>query len=281
MSHNNLAKPSRRFFVAASLAGLLAFGLAGCGGDTGTGPTKMVPLTLVAQGVGGSAARYLAPAGSVFTTATADTDTIPVTFTRALLVVRDVRLVRPEMMMDDSTGQSDSLGATDSLDVEEGDDQGQVRFRGPFVIDLLSGHAARLDSMMVQPGDYARVQGHLQMLRAGDADAVDFPSLVGSTVWIEGTIDGDGGGPFAFLARIDNEFMIRGGFHVDAETPATAFVTFDVTKWLQDRDGHFLDPRDPLNEMAIKSAIRHSIKVGMDDDHDGQMDDRMHWEDGD
>jgi len=166
MSNNRLANLSRRLMVACGVAGALALGLAGCGGKASTGPTQMVPLTLVAQGLGGSTARYAAPAGAVFTTATADTDTIPVTFTKALLVVRDVRLVRPEVM-DDSTGQTDSLGATDSLDVSdgeddgedhEGDDQGQVRFHGPFVIDLLSGTAARLDTMMVEPGDYKRIQ---------------------------------------------------------------------------------------------------------------------------
>ena len=57
-------------------------------------------------------------------------------------------------------------------------------------------------------------------------------------------------------------------------------MTFDVSKWLRDRDGHFLDPRDETNDLAIKSAIRHSIKVGMDDDHDGEMDDDMHAEMG-
>lgn len=281
MSLNNLKIYSRRLFGGAAAVCVLALSLAGCG-DKATGPVSSVPLTLVAQGVGGNTARYLAPAGSPLTASSAATDTIPVTFTKALLVVRDVRLVFPGAF-DDSDGETDSTGATDSLGVSDGDDdaKGQVRFRGPFVIDLLSGHAARLDTMMVQPGDYARVKGHLQMLRSGDADAADFPGLVGSTVWLEGTIDGEGGGPFSFLARIDNEFQIRGLFRVAAETPATAFVAFDLSKWLSDANGHFLDPRDSGNEQAIKSAIRHSIKVGMDDDRDGSMDDDMHEEDGD
>ena len=197
------------------------------------------------------------------------------------MVVRDVRFVMPEAI-DDSDDRADSLGETDSTDMgDDHDVQGQARFRGPFVIDLLSGHAARLDTMMVMPGDYARVQGHLQMLRAGDLEAADFPGLVGSTVWLEGTIGGEGGGTFSFLARIDNEFQIRGGFHVAENTAATAFVTFDLSKWLSDSSGHFLDPRDLANEQAIKSAIRHSIKVGMDDDHDGAADDDMHEADGD
>jgi hypothetical protein len=280
MSINNL-KGSFRLALGGVLGGVaIVAALAGCG-DKATGPIHAVPLTLVAQGSGTNTARYLAPAGSPLTSASAATDTIPVTFTKALLVVRDVRFVMPEAI-DDSDDRADSLGATDSTDMgDDHDMQGQVRFRGPFVIDLLSGHAARLDTMMVMPGDYARVQGHLQMLRAGDPDAADFPGLAGSTVWLEGTIDGEGGGPFSFLARIDNEFQNRGGFHVAENTPATAFVTFDLSKWLSDSSGHFLDPRDLANDQAIKSAIRHSIKIGMDDDHDGESDDDMHSENGD
>jgi hypothetical protein len=34
------------------------------------------------------------------------------------------------------------------------------------------------------------------------------------------------------------------------------------------------------NDFLIKQAIRHAIKAGMDDDHDGQADDDMHEEAG-
>jgi hypothetical protein len=275
-SVRRIASTAGRFLGVASLAALV-----GCGASNKTtNPTKPVPLTLAAQGVGGATHRY-APSAAA---ATGDVSTlaaeIPVTYTAALLVVRDVRFVLPEMMDGDDDGQSDSLGMgegqTDSLDMgdDDGDgDDGQIRFKGPFVIDLLSGQAERLGTQMVLPGDYKRVQGHLRSLRDGDEDAGAHPDLVGYTVWLQGTIEGEEGGDFSYLARIDNEFQIRGAFTVEEETPATAFVTFDLSKWLVDRDGHFLDPRETLNDKAIKSAIRHSIKVGMDHDHDGEMDD--------
>jgi hypothetical protein len=252
---------------------VLAF-LSGCGGHSATGPTNPVPLTLVAQGTGGSAPGVPAAHATALSAASAATDTIPATYTKALLVIRDVRLVLADGMLA-GEDQSDTLG-TGGGD----DDDGQVRFRGPFVLDLLQGEAARLDTVMVMPGEYRRVQGHLQALRSQDADAGTYPDLVGFTVCLEGMVEGEGGGPFTYVARIDNEFQIRGRFSVEAATPATAFITFDVSKWLQDRDGRFLDPRDPANDAAIQSAIRHSIKVGMDDDHDGEMDDDMHGEDG-
>jgi hypothetical protein len=253
--------------VAGILGQLIVVGCS----KTSTSPVRPVPMALVAQRTGTASPRYVTAGAPSLLSGTAQGDTIPVTFTRALLVVRDVRFVFPDAADDDPA---------DTLDVGSGENDGegggQARFRGPFVIDLLSGSAARLDTIMVLPGDYARVQGHLQALREGDEDAASHADLVGSTVWLEGTIEGDGGGPFSFLARIDNEFQIRGAFHVAEATMATAFVAFDLARWLEDRDGHFLDPRVAENEQAIKSAIRHGIKVGMDDDHDGEMDDAMH-----
>ena len=266
-----LAILRRVFFSLLALlsVGALGWGLAGCGSDKVAGPNRPVPMTLVAVGGGTAASRFVARAASV---AAADTDSVTVTFTKALLVVRDVRFVRPEGL-DDDNDEADSLGENDSLDVEHDDeDGGQVIFRGPFVLDALSGHADRLDTLMVMPGDFVRVQGHLQPLRAGDADAAANPDLVGYTVWIEGTIADGSSGTFSFRTRIDDEFQIRGAFHVAADTPATAFLVFDPAKWLKTPDGHFLDPRDPANEAAIKSAIRHAIKVGVDKDHDGELD---------
>ncbi|HEX4935092.1 MAG TPA: hypothetical protein VFV33_18030, partial [Gemmatimonadaceae bacterium] len=272
----------RRHALAAAVlpVAVLLVILAGCGDKHATRAVNPVPLTLSAQGVGGASHAIPAASSTILAAASQATDTIPVTYTRALLVIRDVRFVLPGEMDDDG---ADTLGMggmsqADSMDMDDDEDGGQVRFRGPFVVDLLSGHAENLDTMMVMPGDYMRVQGHLQALRSGDHGAAAYPTLVGYTVWLEGTIDGEGGGPFSYLARIDNEFQIRGDFSVDVDTPATAFVTFDLSKWLQDRDGRFLDPRDETNDQAIKSAIRHSIKVGMDDDHDGEMDDDMHAE---
>jgi len=260
--------PAARLVLAVALVALAA----GCG-DKVTSPTQPVPLTLAARGIGGASQQFTGATTTLSAAAPAISAEIPVTYTTALLVVRDVRFVLSESMEGDG-GATDTLGMGEMAGALEGDDDGQVRFRGPFVIDLLSNHAERLDTQMVMPGDYRRVQGHLQSLRSGDEDAAAHEALVGYTVLLEGTIDGEGGGDFSYLARIDNEFQIRGSFTVEAETPATAFVAFDLSTWLTGRDGQFLDPRDVANDQAIKSAIRHSIKIGMDDDHDGEMDEQ-------
>lgn len=280
-----------------ALAGgsLLLAALVGCSSSPTAPGQKLVPLTLATQGTSASSVRLPAPVAGT-SLLSSDATPVEVTFSKALLVVRDVRFILADGGYQDTTGsgQDDSLGAwpdmmgmmSDSIpdgdydSIPDYEGGGMVNFHGPFVLDLLNHTAQALDTLMVPAGDYHHVQGHLQMLRASDPVAAGLDSLVGSTVWIEGTIGGDGGGPFTFLARIDTEFQIRGRFTVQADTPATGFITFDVSKWLQGRDGRFLDPRVADNAKWIEQAIRHSVKVGMDTDHDGRMDDhdfRMAW----
>jgi len=270
--------PSRLLLTAVATCLLLAG--TGCSKRI-SAPAKMVPLTLKSQATGSSMVRALKAAS--LAGADSDSSHVDVTFTRALLVVRDVRF---KSSLGDSEGEgpendvdNDSLGEAenDSLDEAEVDSdhagEGGVVFRGPFVLDLLSHHADVLDTKLVPPGLYEKVQGHLQALQAGDAAAIpDLSFLIGSTIYLEGTIAGEGGGSFIYKARIDDEFVIHGSFTVQSDTPATAFLVFDLDGLLVDREGRFLDPRDPANDHAIRSAIRHAIKIGEDKDHDGDVD---------
>lgn len=261
--------------LSATAGALLILALAGCGSDSVSGP-KQVPLTVKAMGTGAASAN-LASGLTLHSAYSAAAESIPVTFTKALLVVRDVRFHFEDGTLDtlgddgdmDSTGsQGDSIGEGED-DHQEG---GMVTFRGPFVLDLLSQSAESLGTQLVPAGDYDRVQGHLRALRASDWNAGGYPFLVGATVYLEGLVQGDGGGPFTYQTRIDNEFMIRGRFTVAPGSPATAFISFDVSKWLV-KDGAFLDPRNPDNATWIEWAIRHAIKVDMEDDHDGHPED--------
>ncbi len=249
-------RPTRVPLLLLIAALVFALSSIGCG-KRATSPER-VPLSLEAAGTGATTVRAL-PAASLSATDSTNTSDVEVTFTRALLVVRDVRFHTPE------EGENNTTDITD--------EETAALFRGPFVIDLLSHHAAVLDTELVPPGLYQRVQGHLQALHDGDAAATtDLSFLVGSTVHLEGSIAGEGGGPFVYEARIDDEFQIHGAFTVESHTPATAFLVFDLTQWLVDNEGRFLDPRNPENDLAIRSAIRHAIKIGPDADHDGVMD---------
>src|SRR5688572_22465380 len=93
-----------RYSPLLGAAPVFALSLAGCGGKT-TSPVKPVPLTLEASGVGGASQRFTTSALA----APSATDTIPVTFTQALLVVRDVRFV-----LDDDADDTDTLGIGDA-----------------------------------------------------------------------------------------------------------------------------------------------------------------------
>lgn len=294
--HHREFRATRYLLPGALTAGaILLVVLAGCSTDKQPlAPRQtLVPLTLATQASGAASFRAAGTAGTFSTTAT-ESDSVNVTLTKAYLVVRDVRFILSDMETGgggDTTGTGDSTNMSATWDVGDdsipgmgdddsipdmGDEGEGVVFHGPFAIDLLDHTAMALDTLMVPPGDYHRVQGHLQALHAGDAPAADLPFLVGSTVYLEGTVDGSNGGPFTFEARIDDEFQIRGNFTVQSDTPATAFITFNPDQWLIGRDGRFLDPRNPDNLFAIKSTIRHAIKACMDDNHDGRMDDHMH-----
>jgi len=271
--------PGRTALSAVLLSLPLVMGaFLGCGSGKTAGPQR-VPLTLEARGVGGAVQRLAAatPAPALAQ------DTIPVTFTRALLVVRDIRFVLPGAGGDD--GEEDTLGVDEGegdstgTDVEHEDDgedgAGQVRFAGPFVIDLLAGSNQNLGTQMVPAGVYTKIMGHLQPLHQGDAPAGLYPDLVGSTVLLEGNIAGEGGGHFLYSSRIDTEFVIHGSFDVAGSTPVTSFVVFDLSAFLRGNDGHFLDPRVAENDQLIRQAIRNAVKVGLDGNHDGEPDDDL------
>src|SRR5690349_12140949 len=90
---------SPKTFLAGAI--LLA-AAAGCSTNKVTGPAKPVPLTIQGMGVGG-AGRTGTPSAGLASGATAVDDPLPVTFTKALLVVRDVRFKLTEDAGTDST----------------------------------------------------------------------------------------------------------------------------------------------------------------------------------
>lgn len=263
---SSIRQVPRQFLLCLALLALAA----GCGKDNVSGPNQ-VPLTLRAMGSGSVSKSTAMAAGwrdGIQYSAAAQADTVPVTFTRALLVVRDVQFVLNEDEEDSLDIDDDSTGVH-----EDDESEAAVVFHGPFVIDLLAHSADSLGTQLVPPGLYHQIQGHLSALHADDWNASQFSFLVGSTVLLEGTVNGDGGGPFTYKARIDDEFILRGPFNIQAGTPATAFLTFDLSRWLVGQNGTFLDPRVAENDKWIRWAIRHAIKVTMDGNHNGELDD--------
>ncbi len=279
--------------VAAGCSSDNAKNIAGAGNGT-------VPMTLKAIGLGTASGRQPAAMARSIGASFASTtdDTIPVTFTKALLVVHDIRFHMISSGETDSTGGgTDTTATPHSLDeayaqeVEnhgwghhggDGDEDSvvNIRFVGPFVVDLLSQTADSLDTQIVEPGTYKNTMGHIRPLLADDWNASSFEYLIGGTVYLQGTVDGPGGDTFTYRAKIYHVFKIKGEFVVEAPTPATAFITFDISQWLRGPGGRFLDPRDGENGLPIRNAIIRSLKMGMDRNHNGHCDrDEMHGED--
>jgi hypothetical protein len=272
MNPNNIATKRTRF-AALLLTAAALLSQVGCSKDS-TGP-KRVPLTLQAQGVGSASQEYAAARAIVpSSSGSAIEDTVPVLLTRALLVVRDIRFQLP-----DGDNGADSLDLGDFTRFGDDDGGGQIRFMGPYVVDLLAGTAQNLGTQMVPPGTYTKVMGHLQSLGGGEPFAAQYPDLVGSTILLEGDIAGDGGGHFLYVSRIDTEFVAHGLFVVDDDVPATSYLVFDLRQLLMSDDGQFLDPRNPDNAQLIEQAIRHATKIGMDRDHAGDPDDLVDLDD--
>ena len=287
MFHTTPARHARGILGLLGVATVVLALAAGCGHNM-TGPRDRVPMTLRAVAAGpGMAAR----------SARAADDTV--NYSQVLLVVREVRFrLTDTTRADHGEGgeddirtaafthlAGDSMGGHEGDGDDEGDDEGDddhiesVAFRGPFVVDLLAQSAESLDTELVPPGTYHSAQGSIGPLKGSDWNASKFSFLIGSTVYLKGTVKGEGGGDFTYLAPISHTFTIRGPFVVQANTPATAFLTFDISRWLRSPTGAFLDPRDPANSAAIQEAIIRSIRAGMDDNHDGRCDDRTHGED--
>ena len=298
----NLTRPIRSVVLAAACLIVAA----GCGTDStknSTGPGNgTVPMTLKAVGIGaasGSGSPLSSRSLGASFASTSD-DTIPVTFTKALLVVHDVRFRMISSGETDSTGgETDSTGTGENnpnarddayaMQMEghgwghHGDDGDKdsvvtIRFVGPFVVDLLTQTADSLDTQMVEPGTYRNTAGHLRPLLADDWNASSFEYLIGGTVYLQGTVDGPGGDTFTYRARFYHVFKIKGEFVVETSTPATAFLTFDISQWLRGANGRFLDPRDGENGLPIRQAIIRSLRMGMDRNHNGRCDDGTHGE---
>lgn len=307
-----LAGNFARSVRSAALAAACLILAGGCSTDNAgkmAGPGNgTVPMTLKAMGLGTASGRQPATMartlGASF--ATSSDDTLPVTFTKALIVVHDVRFRLISAAETDTTG-----GGTDSTGAGEGDadardqayamaveghgmghgdgghgdgdhgrgDDSLIVFTGPFVVDLLTQTSDSLDTQMVEPGDYRNIVGHIRPLLATDWNASSFEYLIGGTVYLQGTVDGPGGDTFTYRTKFYHVFRIPGKFTVDASTPATAFLTFDISSWLRGPGGRFLDPRDGENGLPIRNAIIRSLRMGMDRNHNGHCDDDMHGED--
>lgn len=156
------------------------------------------------------------------------------------------------------------------------DDSCELEF-GPFLVDLagaeLTGGIHQVFDVPVPAGTYRELEFKVNTISAhhsaGDAGLAEMHAKHASVV-VNGTYQG---APFEFVTSFEAERERKGTIVIDAEAGANVTLDIDPTGWFTGPGGAVLDPSDPVNRGAIFHAIRDSIRLKLDHDHDGCDDD--------
>lgn len=156
------------------------------------------------------------------------------------------------------------------------DDDDRLRIEGPFVVDLMTGHAEpSLDAVPLPPGTYRHAEAMLTRAKG------DLPPLGGETLVAHGALgSGEDARPFRLALGFTAFATFDGELAVEAETGGHAHLLFDVRGWFgalplsacADAGSFEADPdgtlvlRDggqgcPHVEQALRDAIRAATRL--------------------
>jgi len=158
---------------------------------------------------------------------------------------------------------------------------------GPFGISVSgSSPIHQVFDTSVPAGDYRELKLVVDTVNASEAGSdATLLALAGlhASIAVDGTVSGDGGGPFTFTTPMEVDQERNGTFTVGSGSAATSNVTLDVdpSGWFLAPDGSSLDPRDPVNRGQILANIRASIRAFPDDDENGEDEEECECEDHD
>ena len=173
--------------------------------------------------------------------------------------------------------------------IDESNESDDIRFDGPFIVDLLVPPTmAELDGVDIPSDTYCRIELRLEKLDEEDAPSSE---LADRSVLIEGTrADGVA---FQVVLDVNEEFELRSasaGFLIDTSMDIdTFFIAFDLDQWFSnvDLDDTSVDVTtdsngDPLilidddnNEVLHESIIdnlKRSADLFEDKDDDDELD---------
>jgi hypothetical protein len=161
------------------------------------------------------------------------------------------------------------------LRLERNDDATEVKItEGPLLLDVngsaLGGALIVLVTANVRPGIYDKLKLDIHPVVTSPSAAFDDLVRRGTSVLVEGTVDGQ---PFTFAAGLEAELEHEGRFQLGG---AATNITLDIdaSKWFQAADGSRLSPLDPAARDAILANIRASVTAFDHDDEDGIEDER-------
>ena len=173
---------------------------------------------------------------------------------------------------------------------EDGSEEGaDIRFEGPFVVDLLdSGLSPELAGVIIPPDTYCKIE-----LRLGKLDANVDPGnpISGKSVLITGSRSD--GVPFVLKLEEDEEFELENeitGFVIDPSLSLNSFfIAFDLDLWFagvdlsdpaveisQDGQGNPIILIDEVHNTEIRERIIDNLEISADlfedQDDDGDLD---------
>lgn len=165
----------------------------------------------------------------------------------------------------------------DDDDGEDDGDECELEF-GPFLVDLggeaLAGGIHPVFDVPVPAGTYEELEFKVNTIsshHAGDDPGLAEMHAKHASVIVNGTFQG---AAFEFVTHFEAEHEREGHVVIDPETGANVTLDVDASGWFTAADGTtVLDPGDPTNQGAIFHNIRASLRVKLDDDHDGCDDD--------
>lgn len=166
---------------------------------------------------------------------------------------------------------------------EDGEDEGaeDIRFDGPFVVDLLHPEAlSGLEGVAIPTGRYCRIELVLKKLEEAGA-------MQGRSVLIEGKRADDT--PFRMTTEVDEEFKLENettGFAIEGGGVSSIFfIAFDLDHWFDGVDlsspsvevssGPIVLIDDDHNEdvqEVIEENLKHSADLFEDSDDDEDLD---------
>lgn len=191
----------------------------------------------------------------------------------------------------------------------EAEDEGNIKFKGPYVVDLLANTVTPVPpSVRVEAGSYRRVEVKLHKVR-GDEENAEFGSAVpssdplyGHSLYIAGTYSGQTADgqvtdmPFSLSLDDDEKFVMEGGSEalvISATEPNPVLVAFRMAKWVMFDNGDVNDKNVDFAEVSpensaiqldndssgtnqkiwqvFRAAFRQSADFGKDTNEDGVL----------
>lgn len=222
--------------IKVIVAGMVAAGL-GCakasGGATATASLKMTgssqPATVASYKKGNPLLQLLSPVAIALPPpAMMDSAGSTVQLTQSWIVVKEI-----EFKQEEAAGATEVEGA-------------EIKFRGPYVVDLLSTIPASFGAAEVPAGIYRRIKMKLEkdaILPAGSPT-----ELMGNSIFLQGTVAGKS---FKYTSQDGTEFKISGPGGVNISDTANMVVGVKISDLIKK-----INLTAVVNNVAISEANR-------------------------